>query len=219
MVKKYQTISILSLLLFLFTPFWVSAENRLFDVSLKYGMLNSAEVTKLQNFLIERGLLNVSATGNFLSLTLNAVTTFQREQGIETTGYFGPLTRAAANKIISVQGSAKPTISGASVSVENYSSGAAAVFLSGNKRIIKWHTNNYPTGAGININLIRKVSDNPKSFAFVKTVVVNTENDGEYIWFPLLGETGANMFIEIACPNTYQFTQGCQVSGEPIIVN
>jgi len=36
-------------------------------------------------------------TGNFLSLTSEAVKRYQAEKGIIQTGYFGPLTRAAMN--------------------------------------------------------------------------------------------------------------------------
>jgi len=41
-------------------------------------------------------------TGNFLTLTEAAVIRYQASKGIIQTGYFGPLTRAAANTDLGV---------------------------------------------------------------------------------------------------------------------
>lgn len=50
-----------------------------------------------------------SSTGNYFTVTLDAVKKFQRAQGVLTTGYFGPQSRVAANRLISEAG--KPVIS------------------------------------------------------------------------------------------------------------
>ncbi len=70
----------------------------LFDQNLRYTDRGTA-VTELQQFLIERGLLEKgSATGYFGKLTLKAVQNFQTLKGITpVSGFFGPLTRTAAH--------------------------------------------------------------------------------------------------------------------------
>jgi peptidoglycan hydrolase-like protein with peptidoglycan-binding domain len=68
---------------------------------LYFGMMNNPEVRCLQEFLKSRGpeiYPEGLVTGNFLSLTLAAVKRYQASKGLIQTGYFGPLTRAAANK-------------------------------------------------------------------------------------------------------------------------
>jgi peptidoglycan hydrolase-like protein with peptidoglycan-binding domain len=53
-----------------------------------------AEVTKLQQILVEQKLLTVAPTGYFGVLTKRAVATYQAKNGIvPAAGYFGPITR------------------------------------------------------------------------------------------------------------------------------
>ena len=59
------------------------------------GNKKSDEVLKLQAFLFEKGHLKVSPTGNFGTLTREAVREFQKSQGIAQTGFVGNLTLAA----------------------------------------------------------------------------------------------------------------------------
>lgn len=70
-----------------------------FDVDVYYGMQGPA-VQEVQEFLGAHGYFSGPYTGNFYSLTLAAVKRFQAAQGIRTTGYFGPLSRAAAQKLV-----------------------------------------------------------------------------------------------------------------------
>jgi len=63
--------------------------------------MNNSEVKCLQKMLFEKetgiypsGLI----TGNYLSLTQEAVRQYQQKYGLPATGYFGPLTRALANQ-------------------------------------------------------------------------------------------------------------------------
>lgn len=69
------------------------------DKNLSYGSKGS-QVTELQEFLIDRGFLQGIATGNFYSLTLKAVKTFQSANNIPSTGYVGILTRTSINNYL-----------------------------------------------------------------------------------------------------------------------
>lgn len=74
---------------------------------------------------------------------------------------------------------------------------------------IKWTSSNYPTGAGVNINLLRQVSTNPNKFEFVKTIKKDTQNDGEEVWIPAVGDNGNNLVIQVSCSQSFVFTEGC----------
>lgn len=78
----------------LFVPLIASAS---IDMNLYYGIHNKPEVQELQEFLIDKGFLTGQATGNFYSLTLKAVKTYQESVGIPKTGYVGTLTRKSIN--------------------------------------------------------------------------------------------------------------------------
>lgn len=69
-----------------------------FERNLYFGLKNDDDVRRLQNYLISKRLLSAtSSTGNFFTLTLEAVKKYQASVGISATGYFGPLTRAKVN--------------------------------------------------------------------------------------------------------------------------
>jgi peptidoglycan hydrolase-like protein with peptidoglycan-binding domain len=72
-----------------------------FQRDLYYGLKNDNDVKCLQKMLSEKepsiyggGLI----TGNFLDLTKAAIQKYQQKYGLPPTGYFGPLTRAVANR-------------------------------------------------------------------------------------------------------------------------
>ncbi len=67
--------------------------------NLFFGMEENAEVKALQEFLISKGHLVAGLnTGNYFSLTVKGVKAYQAAKSIvPVSGYFGPLTRAAAN--------------------------------------------------------------------------------------------------------------------------
>lgn len=70
-----------------------------FDQDVSYGQSGS-NVLEVQEFLGTQNLFAGPYTGNFYSLTLAAVKKFQAINFIPTTGYFGPLSRAAAQAIV-----------------------------------------------------------------------------------------------------------------------
>ena len=86
----------------LFSIFTVSIANAAtsFETDLSFGITGSAKVTTLQEFLRDQGLYTGPITGNFFTLTKNAVIAFQKAHSVNGTGYFGPLTRQKANVLL-----------------------------------------------------------------------------------------------------------------------
>lgn len=75
-----------------------------FNRDLSFGFQQDSDITKLQEFLSDKGLYSGPITGNFFSLTLKAVKAFQVREGImPAAGYFGPKTRARANELLGAQ--------------------------------------------------------------------------------------------------------------------
>ncbi len=216
-MKKIQVI--LLSVLFVAVPFGVGAVDTLavsqFSTPLRFGTMNSPEVVNLQNFLIERGYLNYQATGNFLSLTKEAVTSFQRDNGLPTTGYFGPLSIQAANKVLLAKGKSNAIPAKVSVKSVARSGNAASVILS-NVKSVEWQTDSYPASVGVNINLLKKVSDSPVSYTLVRQIATDTANDGKEDWVSKAGEAGSDFYIEVTCSTSHTFSPGCNISGDPI---
>lgn len=75
-----------------------------FDKDLFYGLQLDAQVSEMQELLIDEGVYSGPITGNFFSLTLKGVKNFQAKHSINQTGYFGPLSRAKANEILAAKG-------------------------------------------------------------------------------------------------------------------
>lgn len=94
-MKKIVFLSIISVFL---SPAFIFAY---FDNNLNYGSVGQS-VTELQEFLQAEGVYDGPITGNFYSLTLNGVKAFQARENISpVSGFFGPLTRARANDLLS----------------------------------------------------------------------------------------------------------------------
>jgi hypothetical protein len=65
---------------------------------------------------------------------------------------------------------------------------------------------------------LKKVSDSPISYTFVRKIATNTVNDGNEIWTPKAGETSKDLYIEVTCSSTGSIA-GCKVSGSPLLAN
>jgi hypothetical protein len=77
---------------------------------------------------------------------------------------------------------------------------------------IRWTSSDYPSKAGVNINLLRQVSSNPNKFEFVKTIKKDTPNDGQEVWTPAVGDNGNNLVIQVSCSSSFVFPDGCSSS-------
>jgi len=83
-----------------------------FERDLYYGIYNDADVTRLQEFLLDQKVYDGPVTGNFFSLTIGGVKRFQEKEGIAPpAGYFGPKTRARANEILTMRAAETPSAS------------------------------------------------------------------------------------------------------------
>lgn len=72
------------------------------DKNLKYGQRDK-EVTELQEFLIDKGLLKSTPSTYFGLLTFKAVKAYQTSIGVSPTGFVGVLTREKINKEINTE--------------------------------------------------------------------------------------------------------------------
>jgi hypothetical protein len=68
---------------------------------------------------------------------------------------------------------------------------------------------------GVDINLIRKISDNPVSYVFVEKIAKDIQNSGSFLWIPKSNQTGNDLYIEVTCSTTYKFTSECSFAGTP----
>ena len=186
-----QKISIIAFSLAMaLVPAFALAENISFNTSLSYGMKNNADVVRLQQYLTAQGFYSGPVTGNYLTLTRSAVQKFQSANGLPSTGYFGPLSRAKVN-------------SGANVATFTLMTPASGALLQENVPVvIRWESQNYSSQSPVNIVLMKKVSDNPNTYELVKTIVANTPNDGGEIWVPTKNEVGSAFKIQIGCGST-----------------
>ena len=66
-----------------------------FQRNLNFGLTNDNDVRSLQDILKSRGYFSGESTGNYFTLTQDAVKRFQVANGIEPTGFVGPQTRTA----------------------------------------------------------------------------------------------------------------------------
>lgn len=173
------------------------AQTSQFTSKYGYNMRNSVEVKKLQQFLKDYGYYAGPVTGNYLSMTKNAVALFQKINNVfPASGLFGPATRAVANALLAKSANiSKVADNQASLSLIAPTSGS---FETGQTQTVKWSSNNYRL-SDVNVNLIRKVSDNPVRYELVRTISDNTKNDGNATWVPAATDVGTDLSIEIGC--------------------
>lgn len=91
-------------------------------------ILTNNEVTALQKYLQTKGYLNTNPVGYFGLLTTSAVKKFQVSNGINATGYVGPLTRAKIKNLTcttSVNTTSTATVTTPSTTITNNSSTVA----------------------------------------------------------------------------------------------
>lgn len=218
-MKKIIITSILSLLLFV-SAHGVQAESSAFTVSLNVGSKNSTEVTRLQKFLVAQGLLTATPNGHYGPATKKAVQAFQKNNGIQSTGFFGPLTRKVASSLGGgTQTVALKPATIAVVGVKNSSNGMAASVVLSSTKVITWQTVDYPANVGVNINLLRQTSNSPITYSLIRTLAKDTPNDGTESFVLKSGETGSDVYAEVACSSTYKFKQECKLSSTPFKVN
>ena len=77
------------------------------------------------------------------------------------------------------------------------SSGAGPIEV-GQIQSIDWTAGNYPAQT-VNVNLIRKVSDNPARYVLVRRIALKTQNDGSATWVPASTDVGSGLSIEVGC--------------------
>lgn len=104
-------------------------------------------------------------------------------------------------------------IAHADVAKVNVVSEVSSKLMVGDKDVVKWQTENFPEGAFVHINLIRKVSDNPVSYELVRQIASYAVNDGEEVWTVEKGDLGGNLQVEVVCAGSTRFKEGC-VSGQ-----
>lgn len=81
-----------------------------FERDLYFGIKNDSDVSRLQEFLTDKGYYTGPITGNFFSLTKAAVAAFQKSQNIEpAAGYFGSKSRVRANEFLTQVGEKSDT--------------------------------------------------------------------------------------------------------------
>lgn len=77
----------------------VSQDTSFYIRNLYYGMKGNTDVVNLQKFLKDLGYFSGPITGNFGPLTFSAVKKFQLSRRVNSTGYWGPLSRAVAKTV------------------------------------------------------------------------------------------------------------------------
>jgi peptidoglycan hydrolase-like protein with peptidoglycan-binding domain len=92
-MKKVTILGVISMLMLGL----VSTSFASIDKNLKYGQ-RDLEVTELQEFLIDKGLLKTTPSNFFGLLTLKAVKAYQTSVGVSSTGFVGALTRKKLTK-------------------------------------------------------------------------------------------------------------------------
>lgn len=125
-MKKISLLIFITLGLLVAAPAF--ADTQSFSSNLSYGMANNADIKALQQFLTAQGDYSGPISGNFFTLTQQALKKFQQANGISpASGYFGPLTRSVANNLLSQQKSSSSTqqssVSSTSVTNANQTTG------------------------------------------------------------------------------------------------
>ncbi|MCE9585619.1 peptidoglycan-binding protein [Candidatus Nomurabacteria bacterium] len=93
-----------------------------FNKNLSYGMKNNPDVARLQTFLQQQGYYNGPVSGNYFTLTQQAVRSFQVKNNISpASGYFGTMTRGVVNSITAKSDSVSSILPSGCTSTSIYS--------------------------------------------------------------------------------------------------
>lgn len=125
-------------------------------------------------------------------------------------------TPAPANNTQSA--STKP---GSTIAIKSITRGnQTASVLDAVSQTITWQTSGYPTNTGVDINLIKKISDTPLSYSLVRQIATHISNTGSYTWIPKTNETGDDLYVEVVCANNADDTlpAGCENTAAPMQV-
>ncbi len=82
----------------------------------------------------------------------------------------------------------------------------------GDQKLVTWEATNFPKGAFVNINLIRKTGDSPQTYELVRQVAQYTVNDGQEVWQVTKADLGDNLYLEVGCAGSTRFKDGCIAS-------
>ena len=110
----------------------------------------------------------------------------------------------------------KATVKITSVTGTDTSNLAAVGDITKVVKTVKWQASNFPSQAGIDVNLLEKVSDSPVSFDFIRKIASGVPNTGSVTWTPKDNEATDDLYIEVVCSNPTQFKTGCAVTGSPV---
>ena len=75
----------------------------------------------------------------------------------------------------------------------------------GQTQKVLWSSNGINSNT-VSVNLIKKVSDNPATYALVRTISVSKINNGSATWVPAASDVGNGLSLEIGCTPS---TQAC----------
>ncbi|MBI2054561.1 MAG: peptidoglycan-binding protein [Candidatus Sungbacteria bacterium] len=89
---------------------------KLFELPVAFNAQNNADVRRMQEIMRDEGVYSGPITGNFFSLTREAVKKFQEKYGLDQVGTVGPKTRAKLNEVASGKSSSSVAPSQAPIS-------------------------------------------------------------------------------------------------------
>jgi peptidoglycan hydrolase-like protein with peptidoglycan-binding domain len=120
--------------------------------TLRFGM-KGAEVTQLQQTLKDRGYFNTNVTGNFASITLDAVKCFQRDHGLVVDGIAGRQTLSA------LYNQAAATVNEDEIDNQiEHTQAVGAEAINGNVKCVDWFNGGnalFPRGVAVQVIDVR----------------------------------------------------------------
>ena len=75
--------------------------------------------------------------------------------------------------------------------------------------ILRWQSANFPANGKIDINVMRQISQTPRSFVLVRQIAQGIANTGSATWTPSSGDIGGDMYAQIGCSSLSTFPEGC----------